>query len=89
MVNSPLVRSYFLGKVAGGIGRGSGSLGSPKPPGIAMTVESDSGMIRRWLLGSYLVVAAAILITCYLEDATKIQIPNKTYQTLVLMGGCS
>lgn len=42
-----------------------------------MTVESDSGMIRRWLLGSYLVVAAAILITCYLEDATKIQIPTK------------
>lgn len=40
---------------------------SPASPvaGIAMTVESDSGMIRRWLLGSYLVVAAAILITCY------------------------
>ena len=40
---------------------------SPASPvaGIAMTVESDSGMIRRWLLGSYLVVAAAILTTCY------------------------
>ena len=33
-----------------------------------MPVERDS-YIFRWLLGSYLVVAAAILITCYLEDA--------------------
>eukprot|EP00434_Breviolum_minutum_P011585 symbB.v1.2.010217.t1/scaffold665.1/size175136/8 len=44
-----------------------GGKASPDSPvaGIGMTVESDSGMIRRWLLGSYLVVAAAILITCY------------------------